>query len=255
LRVVPDKGVLVAVLVALGTVLATFLGGLLALRARKRMHLVLGLSAGLLLGLVSFDLIPEVFSLSAQEVGHVPAVMVMFVVGFLALHILERYSGAHEPHDSKYSDAHEHSHNATGVIAASAMVIHVFLDGLAIGLAFQVSSPLGWIVAIAVVAHAFTDGLNTVSMLITAGTWQTRAIMLLIGDAIARISGAILGAKVVVADNLLGLYLALFAGFLIYLATSHILPEAHSSKPSRMTLLATVAGVVFMFVTVTLVNR
>ena len=134
------------------------------------------------------------------------------------------------------------------------MVIHVFLDGLAIGLAFQVSSSLGWIVAIAVVAHAFTDGLNTVSMLITAGTWQTRAIMLLIADAIARISGAILGAKVVVADNLLGLYLALFAGFLIYLATSHILPEAHSSKPSRMTLLATVAGVVFMFVIVNLVN-
>ena len=122
-----------AVLVALGTVLATFLGGFLALRARKRMHLVLGLSAGLLLGLVSFDLIPEVFELSSLEFGHVPAVMVMFVVGFLALHILERYSGAHEPHGSKYNDGHEHSHNTTGVIAASAMVIHVFLDGLAIG--------------------------------------------------------------------------------------------------------------------------
>ena len=78
--------------------------------------------------------------------------------------------------------------------------------------------------------------------------------MLLIADGVARSSGAILGAKVVVDDNVLGLYLALFAGFLIYLATSHILPEAHSTKPSRMTLLATVAGVVFMFVIVTLVN-
>lgn len=252
--IVPDKGVLVAVLVALGAVVATFLGGLLALRARKRMHLVLGLSAGLLLGLVAFDLIPEVFKLSSLEIGHVPAVMVLFVFGFLALHILERYSGAHEPHDSKYSDTHEHTHNATGVIAASAMVIHVFLDGLAIGLAFQVSSSLGWIVAIAVLAHAFTDGLNTVSMLISAGKWQKQAIMLLIADGVARSTGAILGAKVVVGDNVLGLYLALFAGFLIYLATSHILPEAHSTKPSRMTLLATVAGVVFMFVIVTLVH-
>lgn len=243
-----------AVLVALGTVLATFLGGFLALRARKRMHLVLGLSAGLLLGLVSFDLIPEVFELSTLEVGHVPAVMVMFVVGFLALHILERYSGAHEPHDSKYSDTHEHTHNTTGVIAASAMVVHVFLDGLAIGLAFQVSSSLGWIVAIAVLAHAFTDGLNTVSMLISTGKWQKKAVVLLIADAFARIGGAYLGARVVISDNFLGLYLALFAGFLIYLATSHILPEAHSSKPSRMTLLATVTGVVIMFIIVTLVH-
>jgi ZIP family zinc transporter len=134
------------------------------------------------------------------------------------------------------------------------MVVHVFLDGLAIGIAFQVSSALGWIVAIAVLAHAFTDGLNTVSMLISAGRWQKKAVMLLIADAIARIGGAYLGARVVISDNFLGLYLALFAGFLIYLATSHILPEAHSSKPSRMTLLATVSGVVIMFVIVTLVH-
>jgi hypothetical protein len=79
-------------------------------------------------------------------------------------------------------------------------------------------------------------------------------LMLLIADAIARIGGAYLGARVVISDNFLGLYLALFAGFLIYLATSHILPEAHSNKPSRMTLLATVAGVVIMFAIVTLVH-
>ena len=243
-----------AVLVAFSTVLATFLGGYLSLRAGKRMHLVLGLSAGLLLGLVSFDLIPEVFELSTMEIGHVPAVMVMFVAGFLALHILERYSGAHEPHDSKYSNSHEHSHNTTGVIAASAMVIHVFLDGLAIGIAFQVSTSLGWIVAIAVIAHAFTDGLNTVSMLISSGKWQKRAVMLLIADGVARISGAYLGARIVVNDNFLGLYLALFAGFLIYLATSHILPEAHSNKPSRLTLLATITGVLIMFFIVTWVH-
>lgn len=237
-----------AVVVALATVLATFLGGLLALRSRTRMHLVLGLSAGLLLGLVSFDLLPEVFELSDLEVWHVPAVMVMFVTGFLILHILERSSGAHEPHDSNYDDSHKHSHNTSGVVAASAMVVHVFLDGIAVGLAFQVSDALGWLVGIAVVAHAFTDGLNTVSMLISAGKWQTRAIYLLVADGIARISGAFLGSRVTIGDDFLGLYLALFAGFLIYLATSHILPEAHSNKPSRSTLLATITGVVAMFV-------
>jgi ZIP family zinc transporter len=134
------------------------------------------------------------------------------------------------------------------------MVIHVFLDGLAIGIAFQVSSSLGWIVAIAVIAHAFTDGLNTVSMLISTGKWQKRAVMLLIADGVARIAGAYLGARIVVNDNFLGLYLALFAGFLIYLATSHILPEAHSSKPSRLTLLATITGVAIMFFIVTWVH-
>jgi ZIP family zinc transporter len=68
-----------AVLVALSTVLAAFLGGFLALRSRNRMHLVPGLSAGTPLGLFSFDLIPEVFALSALEVGHLQKLQVCLV--------------------------------------------------------------------------------------------------------------------------------------------------------------------------------
>ena len=78
--------------------------------------------------------------------------------------------------------------------------------------------------------------------------------MLLIADGVARISGAFLGTRIVVNDNVLGLYLALFAGFLVYLATSHILPEAHSSKPSRLTLLSTITGVLIMFAIVNFVH-
>jgi zinc and cadmium transporter len=47
-------------------------------------------------------------------------------------------------------------------------------------------------------------------------------------------------------DRVLALYLAFFCGFLLYLATSDILPEAHSRHPSRLTLLCTVVGVAFI---------
>jgi ZIP family zinc transporter len=52
------------------------------------------------------------------------------------------------------------------------------------------------------------------------------------------------------SPRLLGIYLAVFSGFVIYLATSHILPEAHSRHPSRLTMLATVIGVVAMWLVV-----
>lgn len=240
-----------AITIAALTVLATAIGGLLALRARDHLHLVLGLSAGLLLGLVSFDLIPEVFELSSSELGHVPTVMVLFVSGFLALHIIERASGAHEPVGSEYGDGHDHQHSHTaGVIGALGMATHVFLDGVAVGLAFQVSTALGTAVAIAVVAHAFTDGLNTVAMLVHTENWRKTSLTLLGVDATARISGAALGSYLVISDGFLGSYLALFAGLVTYLATSHILPEAHSSHPSRLTLFATIFGVAIMFVIV-----
>jgi zinc and cadmium transporter len=40
--------------------------------------------------------------------------------------------------------------------------------------------------------------------------------------------------------------LGFFAGFLLYIATSDILPEAHSRNPSHLTLVTTVAGVALM---------
>lgn len=218
------------------------------------MHLVLGLSAGLLLGLVSFDLMPEVFSLTTLTIANVPAVAVAFVAGFLFLHVLERMSGTHEPIDSDLGKehGHEHSHSATGVLGALAMVVHVFLDGVAVALAFQLSTVIGYAVALAVVAHAFGDGLNTVSLLIQHGHWQNRAKWLLLLDGTARTAGAAFGSFIVISNNLLALYLAMFAGFLVYLATSHILPEAHSRHSSRATLLSTFAGVAAMFAVVSL---
>ena len=242
------------VFVASLTVLATLFGGLLALRARKHNHLVLGLSAGLLLGLVAFDLLPEVFELTTLELWHVPAVMVAFLTGFLVLHVIERLIGAHDPHEHGTFSDHAHPHQIGGLIAAIAMVIHIFLDGLAVALAFKVDQSFGWLVAVAVMAHAFSDGLNTVAMLSGVENWTKRAKSLLGADAIARIGGASVGTFVSISDNFLGIYLAVFAGFLTYLATSHILPEAHSNKPSKAILLSTILGVLGMFVMINLVH-
>ena len=232
------------------TALATSAGGFLAIRSRDRLHLVLGLSAGLLLGLVAFDLLPEVFELNTQTFGNVRVVAIAFVLGFLALHFAEQLFGSHEPAESDYGHDHEHSLNIAGTLGAVAMAGHVFLDGLALGLAFKVSNAFGFAVFIAILAHAFSDGLNTVSLLIKSEHWSKRVIYLLGLDALMRISGAALGTYVVISDPVLAIYLATFAGFVIYLATSHILPEAHSRHPSRLTMLATITGVVVMWLIV-----
>src|SRR5664280_3689473 len=55
------------VVFALSTCVSTLVGGLVALRNRDRMHLILGFTAGVLLGLVAFDLLPEVFALSESH--------------------------------------------------------------------------------------------------------------------------------------------------------------------------------------------
>ena len=237
----------IAIALAALTALATFAGGTLAIKSKDRLHLVLGLSAGLLLGLVAFDLLPEVFELGSTEILHAPATSVALIAGFLLLHFFEQLSGSHEPAESDYGHDHKHSANITGVFGAVAMGGHVFLDGLALGVAFKVSSELGIAVFIALLVHAFSDGLNTVSFLIKSGKWGKKGIWLLGVDAVARISGAALGASLAISNDVIAIYLAGFAGVVIYLATAHILPEAHSQHSSRWTMVSTIAGVAIMW--------
>jgi ZIP family zinc transporter len=229
------------------TVLATLSGGLLALRAKDRFHLVLGLSAGLLLGLVGFDLLPEVFAMGSATIVGVKTVSIALIAGFLSLHFIEQFAGSHEPAESDYGHDHTHAFEIAGTVGAFAMAGHIFLDGVALALAFKVSNALGIAVFIAMIVHAFSDGLNTVALLVKLGQWTQRGKFLLGIDAIARISGAILGSTLVISDSAIAIYLAAFSGIVIYLATSHILPEAHANHPTRATMLATLAGVLIMW--------
>lgn len=233
-----------AILVSIGAFLSTLVGGLVALRARDRLHLILGFSAGVLLGVVAFDLLPEVFALSRGS-GHDPAtVLLAFAGGFLALHVLERSVLMHGAHEGEYA---RHRHPTVGVVSALALVAHSFLDGVAIGAGFQVGGATGVVVAAAVVAHDFCDGLNTVSVMRIHDGRGSRARLMLVLEALAPVAGASLTAFVVFPSVALSAYLAFFAGFLLYIATSDILPEAHAQHPSRLTLVATVGGTVLIW--------
>lgn len=235
-----------AILFALCTVLATGIGGVVALRSRDRLHLVLGFAAGVMLGLVAFDLLPELFALSRDQILGVPTAMVAFATGFLVLHVVERAIALHGAHEGEY-ETHHHHHPDVGLASAIALTVHSFLDGVGIGLAFQVSDQVGLAVALAVVAHDFADGLNTVTVMRTSGNTRRRTLGMLAADALAPAVGAGSTLLFSVSDGILALYLGAFAGFLLYLATIDILPEAHARHPSRLTLVSTVGGVAFMW--------
>ena len=238
-----------AVLLALTTVLSTSLGGIVALRSRARLHLVLGFAAGVMLGLVAFDLLPELFELSDASLGGVPAVMVAFAAGFLVLHFVERSLAMHAAHEGEYG-AHHHHDPQLGLASALALAVHSFLDGVGIGLAFQVDDKVGFAVALAVIAHDFADGLNTVTVMRTHGNDRRRTVRMLVVDAVAPVLGALSTLFFSVGDTVLALYLGAFAGFLLYLATADILPEAHARHPSRLTLVSTLGGLGLMWVVV-----
>ncbi len=227
------------------TFVSTMLGGLFALGNRDKLHRILGFTAGVLLGVVAFDLLPEIFRL-IQATSTDPIVpMVALVVGFLAFHILEKLTIIHSAHEEEYEEGHKHPQ--IGLFSAVALSAHSFFDGVGIGLAFQVSTGIGLIVAVAVIAHDFSDGLNTVSLMLSHNNSTKRSFWLLILDATTPILGVASTYFFRLSEQNLLIYLGFFAGFLLYIGASDILPEAHAKHPSRITLALTVLGTTLIF--------
>jgi zinc transporter ZupT len=233
------------ILLSFATFLSTLSGGLTGLKNKDRMHRFLGYTAGVLLGVVAFDLLPEIFSLVTRQHRDPTGAMVALVCGFLVFHIIEKSILIHHTHEDEYQ---LHHHPQVGVASALALSGHSFLDGVGIGLGFQAGTAVGVAVAIAVIAHDFTDGLNTVNLMLLNKNRSPKAFMFLLLDALAPVLGVLSTKLFRLSDAGLILYLGFFAGFLLYIGASEILPEAHSQHSSYQTIGLTITGAVFMFV-------
>lgn len=231
---------------AFGTFLSTSAGGLFALRNRSRLHLVLGFSAGVILAVVAFDLLPEIARLSRSTGTPFMTPMIALVAGFLGFHVVEKVVLLHNAHEGEYAP-HHHHRPAVGVASALALTGHSVTDGIAIGLGFQAGTTVGIVVALAVIAHDFADGVNTVSLMLANQNTPRKALAFLALDAIAPLAGAALTLLVHIPTQGLLIYLGIFAGFLLYIGASDILPEAHADHSSGKTVALTVLGALTMF--------
>ena len=227
-------------LIAPAAFAATMLGGLTALRLRDRLHLILGFSAGAVVGVAFFDLLPEALGLAGATP---PAVTMMYVAGgFLFYLLLDRLALLHG-HDEEHGHGHHHGHGAPrGALGALTLVVHSVFDGLAIGFAFQVSSAIGLTVAAAVLTHDFSDGINTMNVVLKNGGTRGEAYRWLLADSLAPTLGIALTAFIHPAGTAFAALLAVFAGLFLYLGASDLVPESHHAHPKFLTTAMTVLG-------------
>jgi zinc transporter ZupT len=231
-----------ALLLGFAAFLATLLGGSFALRYRDKLHLILGFSSGAVLGVALFDLLPESLDLTGTRYS-TKTVTLVVAVGFFAFMLLSRVLLLHPESDDDAA-------HALGSLGASSLSLHSFLDGVGIGLAFKVSPTVGGVVAAAVLAHDFSDGINTVTMILRARGERLRALRWLLLDAVAPVLGVVSTFFYSLDDVGLGVVLALFCGFFLYIGASDLLPESHHRHPKLLTGVTNILGAVFIWLAI-----
>ena len=240
------------ILIACATFVSTLAGGLLALRLRDKLHLILGFSAGAVIGVALFDLLPEAMEHGAPHFGH-RTIAAVVALGFLTYLVLDRlvflHLGGHEPNERHHADP---AGPQRGILGASSLAIHSFFDGAAIGLGFHVSSSVGVMVAAAVLVHDFSDGINTVTVILRERGDRGYAFRWLLVDALAPVAGAASTFLFRMPEEGLGLVLAAMSGFFVYIGASDLVPESQHAHPKFLTTVMTLLGAALLYVAMSL---
>ena len=232
-------------LLTIAASVAALIGGYTALRSQRWLSAALAFTSGLVLGLVTFDLLPEIFDMAQTQQLDPVWPMITLTLGFLLFHLFEKFAPLHQGSEERYGP---HRHPRLGTARAVALTGHSFLDGLSIGVAFQVSTAVGTAVAIAVIGHRFADGFDTATFMLFHQNKLAHIKKWLALVIVMPIIGGLASLAFSLSEKTLAIYLGFFAGFILYIAASNLVPQAHSQNFSRKNLALTILGVIFMFI-------
>lgn len=180
--------------------------------SRRSLELLIALSAGFMLSVTMADIIPEAIAQGGSKAG------ITILGGFVLVHLTQHAL-------VKHFHFGEETHQVSRRVSTSALVgllLHTFVDGVAIASAFHVSAQLGLLVFFAIFLHKLPEGLAISSLVLAAGGTRRAAL-----GAAALLGGATI-AGVLLTDAIapLALYgLALSGGVTLYVGASNLIPE------------------------------
>jgi zinc and cadmium transporter len=178
----------------------------------KALDAMLAFAAGFMISVAMIDLLPEALARG----GHTAAVIALG--GYVAVHITQHVIGTH----FHFGEETHHVSEAVSVAALVGLLLHTFVDGVAVASGFGIGGAVGALVFAAVILHKVPEGLAISSLFLAAGQGRGRALLAAAALGVATIAGALLTEQI----ELLRVHgLALAAGVTLYVGMSNLVPE------------------------------
>ncbi len=219
---------------------ATLSAGIFINRFKSNIGVVCAFAAGFFIALSLFDLLPNIVSLAPEAQISLEKPAFVAASGFLFLFLLDRvflrlHLKEHEMAGITYRPS-------VGLLSTIEFISHGFIEGLAIGVSFQLQFELGIFVAIAVVSHDFCDGLSTLALMLNSGNSQKSSLGMLLTDAFAPVLGVVVTLFFSVQSYSLVLLLSFLAGSFLYMGAGSLLPDAYRMNRHIVTIVFFFAG-------------
>jgi len=200
--------------------------------------LLVGLSAGALIGASFLHILPEAVSSSKNQTS----VFFLVVISFIFFFFLEKYLFWRHCHRG-----HECNIHTFVYLNLFGDGIHNFIDGLIIGTTFLIDIKLGLITTLAIVLHEVPQELGDFGVLVYGGFSKYKALFYNFISSLLCFLGVILGYCF--ANKVTGfidILLPIAGGSFIYIASCDLIPELHK-EPGLKTIFSFITGILLMF--------
>jgi zinc transporter ZupT len=234
------------------TFISTLCGGLVAIKYSSKYGAISALSAGVLIAISLFDLLPESLKLAATLSIAAEYIMYSVAAGFIFILVVQRYFSIKRIR--KGSEWRNVRNTRGGWFGTSAISVHSFIEGAAIGLSFNLNFHVGIIVAVAIIAHDFCDGINAVTVMLNSKNSRKSSLQMLFLVALAPLLGVTSTLLFTIPDRYLVLMIPFLVGIFLFLAASDCLPEAFEKNPPWVTVTFSFIGFIFIFAVVRVLN-
>ena len=208
----------------------------------KILLILIGLSAGALMGGAFLHLLPE-----AVEKSTGLDVYLFVLIGFILFFLIEKV--LHWRHCHK-GECDVHTFQYMNLVGDS---IHNFIDGLIMAASFVVSIPLGITTTIAISTHEIPQEIGDFGVLLYGGFSKKKAIVLNFVVALTAVLGGIVGYFVSsLVENIVIFILPFAAGGFVYIAATDLVPEIRKEldmKKYMATLFVFICGILIMWIT------
>ena len=182
---------------------------------------MVALSAGFMVSVALLDLAPEAIEQHGASAGP------LILLGFLLVHLTQHTL---VPHFHFGEEVHEVT-RAVSMSALAGLLLHTFVDGVAIASSFEVRASLGLIVFGAILLHKLPEGLAISSLFLASGSSRRRALLAGASLGVATVIGGLLTEYVAPLSKY---GLALAAGVSLYVGASNLVPEFQAKRDWKL---------------------
>ena len=217
-----------------GTTIGGILGIIINKNSNKFLSFILACASGLMMSVISFDLIPQ-----AIEISNLPIMLVGILMGIVSMILCDLIV------DKKINKNTiiKNSMLKTGIIVSIGLAIHNFPEGLAIGSGFEASIRLGLSLAIAICLHDIPEGISMAIPMKNGGIKKGKVIYYVVLSGVTTGIGALCGYLIgTISQTIIAMCLGFAAGAMLYIVSGELVPESNRLYKGRMTAIGNILG-------------